>query len=97
MASEPPPGSLTGIVRMSGGPINPATRQSAGAGRPLPSFVVTLRRGGEVVATAMSDPSGRYTFLRLPPGAYSMACPGPVRVTVTSGATSTVDCSVVVA
>ena len=96
-SSAPSTGSLTGIVRIYGGPINPTTKQGSGTGQPMPSYVVKLLRSGSVVATAMSDPSGRYTFLHVQPGAYSLACQGPQKFTVQAGATSTVDCSVVVA
>jgi len=85
------------MVRIYGGPMNPTTKQGFGTGQPMPSYVVKLLRSGSVVATAMSDPSGRYTFLHVPPGSYSLACEGPQKFTIKVGETSSVDCSVVVA
>lgn len=85
---------MAGLVHMYGGPVNPTTGTGYGTGQPMPSFVVTLLRDGTAVATAMSDPSGRYTFLHVSPGTYQLDCAGAELVAVKPGATTSIDCSV---
>ena len=79
---------------MYGGPPNPATHQGMATGQPMASFVVKVVHGRSVVATAMSDAAGRFTFLHLPPGTYGLACGGGVRFTVRAGSTTAADCPV---
>lgn len=89
------PGTLTGVVRMFGGPLDPSTGRQALNGRPASRWRVTVRSGTRVVAQVTSDPTGRFT-VRLPQGSYQLDCLGPRSVVVIVGQTTTGDCAVAV-
>ena len=88
-------GTLTGVVKMYGGPMDAATGNQALNGSPGPHWTVHVRSGSEVVATAASDSAGRFT-VQLPAGTYELDCLDSVPVPVLAGRTTTHDCAVAV-
>lgn len=88
-------GTLTGVVKMYGGPMDATTGKQALNGSPGPHWTVHVRSGSEVVATATSDSSGRFT-VQLPAGNYELDCLDPMPVPVLAGRTTAHDCAVAV-
>jgi hypothetical protein len=88
-------GTLTGVVRMYGGPMNPATGKQALNGSPGTSWTVHVRSGSQEVATTTSDSTGRFT-VQLPAGTYQLDCIDPTPVVINAGRTATHDCAVAV-
>jgi hypothetical protein len=88
-------GTLTGQVKMYGGPMDPTTGKQALNGSPGPSWTVHIRSGAQEVATATSDPAGRFT-VHLPSGTYELDCLDPMPVLITAGRTTRHDCAVAV-
>ncbi|MFN8148735.1 MAG: carboxypeptidase-like regulatory domain-containing protein [Candidatus Nanopelagicales bacterium] len=86
-------GTLTGLVRMYGGPMNPQTGKQALNGSPGPDWRVKVMSGAQTVAEATSDAAGRFRF-SLAPGLYTLACGQEPSVTVVAGQTVSVDCDV---
>ncbi len=54
-------GTVTGVVKMYGGPMDATTGKQALNGSPGPHWTVHIRSGSEVAATATSDSAGRFT------------------------------------
>jgi len=93
-ATEPArTGTLSGIVRLWGGPLNPQTMKQALNGAPGPGWTVTVRQAGRRVASATSDPHGRFR-VRLAPGTYTLDCSALRAVRVWPGTTTAVVCNV---
>ena len=86
-------GTLTGVVRLYGGPLNPSTGKMALNGSPGPGWKVDVRSGGRLVAARRSDAAGRFRF-ELPPGRYSLACGGAPTAVVVAGGSVSVDCDI---
>jgi hypothetical protein len=86
-------GTLTGVVRMYGGPLNPQTGKQALKGSPGPDWTVKVLSGARTVAEGKSDAAGRFRF-DLAPGRYTLACGHEPRVIVVVGQTVSVDCDV---
>jgi hypothetical protein len=86
-------GTLTGLVRMYGGPMNPQTGKQALNGFPGPDWTVKVLSGAQTVAEAKSDAAGKFRF-SLAPGRYTLACGQEPSVTVVAGQTVSVDCDV---
>ena len=86
-------GTLTGLVRMYGGPMNPQTGKQALNGSPGPDWTVKVLSGTQTVAEAKSDAAGKYRF-SLAPGRYTVACGQEPSVVVVAGQTVSVDCDV---
>jgi hypothetical protein len=86
-------GTLTGLVRMYGGPMNPQTGKQALNGSPGPDWTVKVLSGAQTVAEAKSDAAGKFLFA-LAPGRYTLACGQEPGVTVVAGQTVSVDCDV---
>ncbi len=86
-------GTLTGLVRMYGGPMNPQTGKQALNGSPGPDWTVKVLSGAQTVAEARSDAAGKFRFT-LAPGRYTLACGQEPGVTVVVGQTVSVDCDV---
>lgn len=86
-------GTLTGLVRMYGGPLNPQTGTQALNGSPGPDWTVTVLSGSQTVAETKSDAAGRFRFT-LAPGRYTLACGQEPGVTVVAGQTVSVNCDV---
>jgi hypothetical protein len=86
-------GTLTGLVRMYGGPMNPQTGKQALNGSPGRDWPVTVLSGGQTVAETTSDADGTFR-LTLAPGRYTLACGQEPGVTVVAGHTVSVDCDV---
>ena len=86
-------GTLTGLVRMFGGPMNPQTGKQALNGSPGPDWTVKVLSGAQTVAEAKSDAAGKFRFT-LAPGRYTLACGQEPGVTVVAGQTASVDCDV---
>jgi Carboxypeptidase regulatory-like domain len=84
-------GTLTGQVKMYGGPFNAATGHGILDGQPGPGWRVIVRSGSQEVATTTSDSSGHFAFT-LAPGTYTLVCSGPQSVQVRSGQRTTVTC-----
>lgn len=88
-------GTLTGEVKMYGGPMDATTGKQALNGSPGPHWTVHVRSGSQEVATATSDSSGRFT-VQLPAGSYELDCLDPMPVPILAGRTTTHDCAVAV-
>lgn len=88
-------GTLTGVVKMYGGPMDAATGKQALNGSPGPNWTVHIRSGSQVVATATSDSTGRFT-VQLPAGTYQLDCLDSVPIPVLAGRRTTHDCAVAV-
>ena len=88
-------GTLTGEVKRYGGPMDAATGKQALNGSPGPNWTVHVRSGSREVATATSDPAGRFT-VQLPAGTYELDCLDPMPVLITAGRTTRHDCAVAV-
>ena len=88
-------GTVTGEVKMYGGPMDAATGRQALNGSPGLHWTVHIRSGSQVVATATSDSAGRFT-VQLPAGTYELDCLDPMPVAVLAGRTTTHDCAVAV-
>ena len=86
-------GTLTGVVRMYGGPMNPQTGKQSLNGSPGPDWTVTVQSGAQTVAEARSDAAGTFR-VTLAPGRYTLACGQEPIVTVVAGHTVSVDCDV---
>ena len=86
-------GTLTGLVRMYGGPMNPQTGKQALNGSPGRDWPVKVMSGAQTVAKAKSDSAGKFRFA-LPPGRYRLACGHEPSVVVVAGQTVSVDCDV---
>jgi hypothetical protein len=86
-------GTVTGLVRMYGGPMNPQTGKQALNGSPGADWTVKVLRGAQTVAEARSDAAGSFRF-SLAPGRYTLACGQEPSVTVVAGQTLSVDCDV---
>lgn len=86
-------GTLTGLVRMYGGPMNPQTGKQALNGSPGPDWTVKVLSGSQTVAEAKSDAAGKFRF-SLAPGRYTLACGQEPSVVVVAGQTASVDCDV---
>ncbi len=86
-------GTLTGLVRMYGGPMNPKTGKQALNGSPGSDWPVKVLLGAKTVAERKSDSAGRFRFL-LAPGRYTLACGQQSNVVVVAGKTVSVDCKV---
>jgi len=86
-------GTLTGLVRMYGGPMNPQTGKQALNGSPGPDWTVRVLSGSQTVAEAKSDAAGKFRF-SLAPGRYTLACGQEPSVIVVAGQTVSVDCDV---
>jgi hypothetical protein len=86
-------GTLTGLVRMYGGPMNPQTGKQALNGSPGPDWTVKVLSGSQTVAEAKSDAAGKFRF-SLAPGRYTLACGQEPSVVVVAGQTVSVDCDV---
>jgi hypothetical protein len=86
-------GTLTGLVWMYGGPMNPQTGKQALNGSPGPDWTVKVLSGAQTVAEAKSDRAGKFRF-SLAPGRYTLACGHEPSVTVVAGQTVSVDCDV---
>ncbi len=82
---SPGQGTVTGTVRMYGGPAAPGGGMTLN-GEPLPNSPVSLWSGGHEVASATTDAQGHFT-LTAPAGTYDsvQVCGGtsPVADTVT--------------
>jgi hypothetical protein len=89
-------GTVTGAVRLYGGPMNPATGKQALNGEPSANQLVSVQSGSRVVATVTSDSSGRFS-IDLHPGTYTLGCIGPNSVTITAGRSVSLDCMMAVA
>jgi hypothetical protein len=85
--------TVTGLVRMYGGPMNPQTGKQALNGSPGADWTVKVLRGAQTVAEARSDAAGSFRF-SLAPGRYTLACGQEPSVTVVAGQTWSVDCNV---
>ena len=86
-------GTLSGLVRMYGGPMNPQTGKQALNGSPGPNWTVKVLSGARTVAEAKSDAAGKFRFT-LAPGRYTLACGQEPGVIVVAGQTASVDCDV---
>ncbi len=86
-------GTLTGVVRMYGGPMDARTGKQALNGSPGPDWTVGVLSGGRTVAEGRSDAAGRFLF-RLAPGRYTLACGQEPSVVVLAGQTVSVYCDV---
>jgi hypothetical protein len=86
-------GTLTGQVRMYGGPANPQTGKQALNGSPGPDWPVKVLSGSQTVAEARSDAAGEFRF-SLAPGRYTLACGQEPSVVVVAGQTVSVNCDV---
>jgi hypothetical protein len=86
-------GTLTGLVRMYGGTIDPQTGKQALNGSPGPEWTVKVLSGPQTVAEGKSDAAGRFRF-DLAPGRYTLACGQEPRVVVVAGQTVSVECGV---
>ena len=86
-------GTLTGLVRMYGGPMNPQPGKQALNGSPGPDRTVKVLSDAQTVAAAKSDSAGKFRFA-LAPGRYTLACGQDPGVTVVAGQTASVDCDV---
>ena len=86
-------GTLSGLVRMYGGPMNPQTGKQALNGSPGPDWTVKVLSGSQTVAEAKSDAAGKFRF-SLAPGRYTLACGQEPSVVVVAGQTVSVDCDV---
>lgn len=86
-------GTLTGLVRMYGGPLNPQTGKQALNGSPGPDWTVKVLSGAQTVAETKSDAAGKFHFT-LAPGRYTLACGQEPRVTVEAGQTVSANCDV---
>jgi hypothetical protein len=86
-------GTLAGLVRMYGGPLNPQTGKQALNGSPGPDWTVKVRSGAQTAGEVKSDAAGRFRF-SLAPGRYTLACGQEPSVTVVAGHTVSVDCDV---
>ena len=88
-------GTVTGVVRMYGGPMNPKTGKQTLNGSPGANWPVTVLAHGRSVAVDTSDAAGRFRF-HLAPGSYTLACAPERHVVITAGQTVSVDCDVAV-
>src|SRR5437899_3241458 len=86
-------GTLTGLVRMYGGPMNPQTGKQSLNGSPGADWTVKVLSGSHTVAAAKSDAAGKFRF-SLAPGRYTLACGPEPSVVVVAGQTASVDCDV---
>jgi hypothetical protein len=86
-------GTLTGLVRVYGGAIDPQTRKPANNGSPVTDLPVKVLSGSQTVAEAKSDTAGKFRF-SVAPGRYTLACGQERSVVVVAGETVTVDCDV---
>ena len=86
-------GTLTGLVRLYGGPLNPTTGKMALNGSPGPDWPVKVLAGATSVAEAKSDAAGRFRF-HLAPGRYTLGCAQAPSILVVAGQTVDVDCVV---
>lgn len=91
--TAPTTGTLTGVVRLYGGPLNPMTQKMALNGAPGPDWAVAVMSGSRTVARTTSDARGRFRFV-LPPGRYTLACGQSPAVVVTAGRTASTYCDV---
>jgi hypothetical protein len=89
--TSPSDGTLTGQVKMYGGPFNPTTGRQSLNGAPGPGWTVIVRSGSQEVARTTSDASGRFSF-HLPPGTYTLVCSVPQPVTVHADVETAVAC-----
>jgi hypothetical protein len=86
-------GTLTGLVRMYGGPMDAQTGKQALNGSPGPDWTVKVLSGAQTVAEGKSDAAGKFRFT-LAPGRYSLACGQGPTVVVVAGQTVSVECDV---
>ena len=86
-------GTLTGLVRMYGGPANLQTGKQALNGSPGPDWTVKVLSGSQTVAEGKSDAAGKFRF-SLAPGRYTLACGQEPSVVVVAGETVSVYCDV---
>ncbi len=92
-SDAPATGTLTGLVRMYGGPMNPKTGKQALNGSAGSGWPVKVLSGGHTVAEGKSDATGKFRF-RLVPGRYTLECGRESKVVVLAGQTVSVDCKV---
>ena len=88
-------GTITGIVRMYGGPMNPDTGKQTLNGSPGANWPVRVVSAGRTVAVTRSDATGAFQF-RLAPGRYTLECAPERYVLVRAGQTVSVNCDVAV-
>ena len=86
-------GTLAGVVRMFGGPMNPQTGKQALNGSPGRDWTVKVLSGAQTIAEARSDAAGKFR-ISLAPGRYTLACGQEPSVTVVAGHTVSGDCDV---
>jgi hypothetical protein len=86
-------GTLTGLVRMYGGPMNPQTGKQALNGSPGPDWTVKVLSGSRTVAEVKSDADGKFRF-SLAPGRYTLACGQEPSMARVAAHTVSVDCDV---
>ena len=84
-------GTLTGVVKLYGGPFSSVTGKQTLNGAPAPDWRVTVRSGSRVVARETSNTSGRFVF-HLMPGTYVLDCSGAQPIQILAGTTTTADC-----
>jgi len=94
-STGPPTGTLTGMVRMYGGPPNLQTGKQALNGSPGPDWTVKVLSGAKTAAVVTSDAAGEFR-VSLAPGRYTIACGHEPSVTVVAGQTVYVYCDVAV-
>jgi hypothetical protein len=87
--TSPPPvlATVTGTVRIYGGPINPKTGKVALNGNPMATVApVVVKQGTRVVLQSKTEASGRYR-VQVPAGSYTIAagCSQPEAVSLTAG------------
>ena len=85
-------GTLTGLVRLYGGPMDQTGKQALN-GSPGADWTVKVLSGSQTVAEGKSDAAGKFRF-NLAPGRYALACGGEPSVVVVAGQTVSVDCDV---
>ncbi|HVQ88452.1 MAG TPA: hypothetical protein VMT88_09740 [Actinomycetes bacterium] len=85
-------GTLTGLVTMSGGPVN-LQGQPALHHDPARNWSVTVRSDAKVVSTTSTDAQGRFSF-ELSPGTYQVKCLDWETFVVRSGETTTANCHI---
>jgi hypothetical protein len=91
LSSSAAPGTLSGMARLYGGPVDPATGKQALNGEPSPRTKVTVRKGNATVATTTTDSLGRFSFT-LAPGAYVLVCGSEVPFALATGQALNLDC-----
>ncbi len=91
--SSPALATVSGTVRVYGGPINTRTGKMGFTGNPAATVApLVVRQGDRIALHSSTDSSGRYR-VQLPAGTYTISagCSGPVSVTVHAGESVTHD------